>query len=1471
MKNLILLTETRHSLPCMTNNNDHDDDIVSIIRNPMADQEDEEFADNDSPVAFHYILSASGNLSAISSNDRILWSMHLDDFISQNSDVNVPSKEDRRMNEWFHLSYEETGDHLITLSKSGAIICVSTDGSNAELIGCFDYGIDCASWSADGELLALVTFQPITHEQDDNGIQKEEGDIQSSSRIPVLMTMNTQFEILSEVNLPPHISGEKVSICWNHKTDNQVVAISTLDCQDKIRKIRIFKGESLEHVATSRTEDGSGKMIPNILAHADISWAGTNTSNLLACIQRKGRAGRNVVFLEPNGLQHGGFKLEHRLDHEEVVRLDWNCESDLLAVTLLGGADALDGSEQYGKVQFYHRNNYHWYLKYETCLKQGTKVSHVVFDNIKGYDVSICLQKSNDKFTPPQEWRHYKFCWDVSTTSQDGVAAVIDGSNVNLTMFCKAMIPPPMYASRLTMGCAVIGVSHVPHHHSHLKCHGIDLVAQMSDGSIALCDVSGMSKTSDDVGNGASIIATVDLSKELNNLDNPSVEPVDSTCFRQFTVVDGKVDGDDIFVQILCVACPEVLSNGQGLSRRCDELVQLTVKVSTGQDVIQASVVQCNRIVLEGKVLRMVNWLNEIDREDEYNTMSRSHAIFELVDGSLFEYSLDLDGNTAGTIIPCEAEPMLLEPCPWITGLRSVEDQKLIIGLSSRFRLYLGERQLCNASSSFFLSPSHGFLGYVTLGSRCQLRFLPLKVLLDFDPLMGSDADADTLSDGYEPRNVERGSVLVSILPEKPQVVLQLPRGNLEGVSPRALVLPHIMSLIHNDQYHLALDMMRRQKVDMNLIVDMDPAKYLKGGGLRKLVGQVTAIDHLNLFLASLQDYDVTQWKYRIPSWLFSRDETEMNIESRKSIDFSTKVNQVCTTIRNEMMQMQSDGSCSPDHFFLPILSTFAKQNPPQLQNALELIKEDAILTVSKNSQSKLKSILLSDHAQSSITYLAFLADYELLFDTALGMYDFDLAKAVARNSQMDPKVYLPMLKRLRNLPPYEAKYEVDVKLKRYESALRNLYQLGVPEFDSGNTAEFSENHFDKCKNFIQEHKLYQLGLELFIGYPKWHRQIMLLLAEYLLVETKSELSLAIFLSAKPPCLEGARRAARMCGDYKTFFSCFDSIDTQSEDFHTLAHEVAHEVADGRGGVLSKRESFAAGAKILTDYCNDVEGAVDMLISAQMWFEARRLARLHGEAEIEKHIVDSALAYAKTCLLDFESKAEAFVEANKRYAEVLVIRRKARIEGFAPGEEEKDETGSLFSMASNASNTSIRSSMSTSSVGSVTSMSSVISAGAASTFHLINNEASIRHKSKFNNIGQKKKKKKTSRKERLGLKPGTEEELISLQSRLKENVADQELSDIVSETIRFLSQVGKVSVAMEVYNGYESFKTLVDQNQRERIEKDDQTFQEEQQKARRDGQFYERVTLDCEAEINSLRCTDLPKLIHDLFEYRIDY
>lgn len=85
-----------------------------------------------------------------------------------------------------------------------------------------------------------------------------------------------------------------------------------------------------------------------------------------------------------------------------------------------------------------------------------------------------------------------------------------------------------------------------------------------------------------------------------------------------------------------------------------------------------------------------------------------------------------------------------------------------------------------------------------------------------------------------------------------------------------------------------------------------------------------------------------------------------------------------------------------------------------RLEEALALIAQGAITSVAATSPAASiaarKVALATGKAQSAIRYLAFLAEGSKLFDAALGECDFDLARAVARQCQMDPKAYIPLL-----------------------------------------------------------------------------------------------------------------------------------------------------------------------------------------------------------------------------------------------------------------------------------------------------------------------------------------------------------------------------------------------------------------------------------------------------------------------------
>jgi len=73
-------------------------------------------------------------------------------------------------------------------------------------------------------------------------------------------------------------------------TGSTSVAISTEDRLDSTRRVRIFDGTTLEFKSMGRSEDDHNTALTML------AWAGDSTSNLMACMQRKGKKGRNDLF-----------------------------------------------------------------------------------------------------------------------------------------------------------------------------------------------------------------------------------------------------------------------------------------------------------------------------------------------------------------------------------------------------------------------------------------------------------------------------------------------------------------------------------------------------------------------------------------------------------------------------------------------------------------------------------------------------------------------------------------------------------------------------------------------------------------------------------------------------------------------------------------------------------------------------------------------------------------------------------------------------------------------------------------------------------------------------------------------------------------------------------------------------------------------------------------------------------------------
>jgi len=809
------------------------------------------------PVSF--VVTSDGEFLALDASDQLAWVVNLNKVAEDSNDddgdgdcceegqdkENVMTDDalKRNRSQWFYAasfqqehSSEVTGDdenadfvgtdigcdrglHVTCLSHDGHVVSVSIDDTNSiwskrvgamedgsECIGSFENGLECGKWSPDGEVLALVTFS--CDDEDDGNKISNHTDL--ALKVPILMTMNTQYEILSEVRLDSclfpvdsdntgrFLHPNAILLCW--RPDSSSLAVSTMDAVDNnkvLRRIRTYHRTTLQIISLSKEEDGSGRDIPYLLPLEPI-WAPAQCSHYVGAAQssrplnmKSTRARPNnlkIAFLEPNGLRHGECKIQNtvaeKTDKEDLTGIAFNSEGDLLAVISKVNATCKASNQQYeyGKVQLYHRSNYHWYLKYEVRYdgkgSPPSVVSRIQFSDDDPYKIVVALNRQQESTL---EWREYSFRWDASTvyccntnlpTSSAVLATVIDGRLLNFSPLDKAIIPPPMCACSLEFPAPVIEITSVPFSNEKLtgdRGH-VEFIITLSDGTLALLqsNLGGQNKMSQTSGfQPPSLLAIVNPFNII-----ASNETVDSGLFLQEMAMRDItiIDTDDDFLTVVALSCPYATDRKHCFA---DYIIEMKIACSpqiNGEGPINtpADIIITCSVPLEGRALRLVNWLDTANCPG-----ARGGALLQLTDGTLFEYS------RGGMLQHCGAAPFL-EPCPWITGVYDAtasnaattsslatddnvpqecpdeSSARLVIGLSHRYRLYCSERLLSSASSSFFVSLPHAFVCHITIGSRPQFRFLSLKSLHDYDPLMGSDQNL-TL-EGYEPRSVESGA-----------------------------------------------------------------------------------------------------------------------------------------------------------------------------------------------------------------------------------------------------------------------------------------------------------------------------------------------------------------------------------------------------------------------------------------------------------------------------------------------------------------------------------------------------------------------------------------------------------------------------------------------------------------------------------------------------------------------------------------
>ena len=162
------------------------------------------------------------------------------------------------------------------------------------------------------------------------------------------------------------------------------------------------------------------------------------------------------------------------------------------------------------------------------------------------------------------------------------------------------------------------------------------------------------------------------------------------------------------------------------------------------------------------------------------------------------------------------------------------------------------------------------------------------------------------------------------------KTVLQIPRGNLEGIYPRITMLKQLIADIEAEKYGIAFRLLRQHKIDINLIYDVNPTKFL--ASISKFVSEVKQVDYLNLFINSLsEDERGKELEFMRPQkeeqLIRAQHEefmqTQINGIATDTTATFTKVNKICDAVKEELVKINTDNK-----YLLPILTTYIKKQP---------------------------------------------------------------------------------------------------------------------------------------------------------------------------------------------------------------------------------------------------------------------------------------------------------------------------------------------------------------------------------------------------------------------------------------------------------------------------------------------------------------------------------------------------------------
>ncbi|CAL0320659.1 unnamed protein product [Lupinus luteus] len=1031
-----------------------------------------------------------------------------------------------------------------------------------------------------------------------------------------ILVMTPDWDLLYE--MPLHDEGcdfvskgpEHYPLSW--RGDGKYFStMSNVQGSDSLRKkIKVWERDSGVLFASSEPKDFSG---------AVLEWMPSGAKIAAVYDRKADNECPAIALFERNGLERSSFTINEGINAEVKV-LKWNCSSDLLAGVV--------ECENYDAMKIWHFSNNHWFLKQEIRYLKQDEVSFI-WNPARPLQL-IC-------WTLGGQITVYNFVWTTAVT-ESSIALVIDGSNIRVTPLSLFVMPPPMYLFSLKFS------SHVREMAVYSKNSKNQLATFLSNGCVCVVEL-------------------------------PSIETWEELEGKEFNVE--VCHTETVFGSILHLAWLDshtlLAVSHYGFSHSSDLFHTSLREDGLRGFYLQEMELKCSEDLVPGLLtcsgwhasVSNRNFLEELVIGIAPNPASKSSAYLQFSGGQIQEYVSKI-GNSRGSLE--QEHQVFSSTCPWMSAalIGSGGPPKLVLfGLDETGRLHANGAIVCYNCSSFSLYSNldDQVITHLVITTKQDLLFIVDAVDIlngELDLKYGNFVQLNSRKREEKENYIniwERGAKIAGVLHgDEAAVILQTTRGNLECTYPRKLVLVSIINALVQKRFRDALLMVRRHRIDFNVVVDYCGWQAFSQSA-SEFVRQVDNLSYITEFVCSVKNENIIEKLYKnhvsIP---YPVDANAMPIGGLQHFLAGNKVSSILLAIRKALEDHLTESPVRE----LCILTTLARSDPPLLEDALKRIKIIREMELSHADDQRRMSY---PSAEEALKHLLWLADSDAVYEAALGLYDLHLAAIVALNAQKDPKEFLPFLQELERMPTLLMQYNIDLRLQRFEKALRHIASAG-------------DSYYDVCMTLVKKNpQLFPLALQLFTD-PAKRMPFLEAWGDFLSDEKCFEDAATIYLSCFS--LDKALKSYRAISNWSGVLRVAGLLNLGKDEVLHLANELCEELqALGKPG---------EAAKIALDYCDDVNNGVNLLISARDWEEALRVAFIHRREDLIKAVKSASLECASTLISEYEEGLEKVGKYLARYLAVrkrrLLLAAKLRSEERAASDVDDDavsEASSNFS------------------------------------------------------------------------------------------------------------------------------------------------------------------------------------------------